>query len=456
MKTTARFWFFFVLISGLFLGTWYFYWETRNGHLESVSTVSRILPLSNETRGDLRTVADLAQILFGKKNEEQTYLILFQNNLELRPGGGFIGSFGILKTNNGTITEFTTHDTGNFDARIPDTTPAPYPFQETLRVKSLKLRDSNISPDWPTNAKVAENFYREGQGQEDFDGVIGITTNVLSSFLAVTGPVEIPGYPGVYGSENAVIDLEFQVEKGFDEQGIERGERKGVMTLLGNAILDRVKDLSLKDKLKLAQVLLDDLHKKDIQLYFKDENLEQIVTSAGWGGEIDSRWSDDYLMLVDSNMGAFKTDYRIKRSIDYSINLQTGKPTVTVKVTYEHMGEARDYMTKDYQSFTRLYVPAGSWLEKVEGHADKPIIFGEELGKKYFGTIVWVPLGQTRTVTWTYQVPATIAESFYDLKIEKQAGVNDMPVKVTVIKKDGAKETKETILNRPLVWSEGE
>lgn len=456
MQSSWRFWIVFILISLLFLGAWYFYWETRSGRgVGTLSTLSSLLPVSEELRGDLKTAVELAQAVIDTNGEERVFLVLFQNNMELRPGGGFIGAFGIVKIKDGTVTEFSSHDTGNFDGRIPDTVPAPYPMEETLRVKWLKLRDSNLSPDWPTNARMIEEFYRLGQGGETFDGVIGITTNVLTSFLEITGPVEVPGYPGTYGAENAILDLEYQVEKGFDEQGIERGERKEVMNLLGNTILEKVKALSWGDKLRLVQVVLDDLHKKDIMITLKDERLQSVVQKAGWGGDIDQNWRGDSLIAVDSNMGAFKTDYRMRRSLTYTVDLQGEQPQATVVMTYEHTGKARDYMTKDYQSFSRIYAPAGSWLEKVEGHAGKRLVFGEELGRKYFATMIHVPLGATRSVTWRYTLPAALSAD-YDLKIEKQPGVNDMPVTVTVIGKDGSQQTKKTVLNRAFVWSEAE
>jgi len=113
--------------------------------------------------------------------------VLFQNNFELRPGGGFIGSFGILKVKGGKVTKFEVHDTGNFDGRIPDTVAPPYPMKETLNIPSWKLRDSNWEPDFETNAKQAIEFYKMGQGEENFDGVVAITANVLTSFLSGRG-----------------------------------------------------------------------------------------------------------------------------------------------------------------------------------------------------------------------------------------------------------------------------
>ena len=445
-KHSTTFWIVFWIAAVVFLFGWYAFWEFKNRNVEDLGGLVGLLP-ETETKDDLRTVITIADALLYTNGETKTFLLLFQNNLELRPGGGFIGSFAILKVRDGSVTAFEVHDSGNFDGRIPDTVPAPYPMPETLKVKAWKLRDSNYSPDWMTNAEKAVEFYRLGQGEESFDGVIGITTNVLASFLKVTGPVEVPGYPGVYGPENAVLDLEYQVEQGFVEQNIARGERKTIMNALGRAVLDKAKDLSLPKKYELFKTVLEDLHRKDIQIAFKDKELQRVVENAGWGGIVDRVWQDDYLMVVDANLSALKTDYRMKRSIDYSVDLRPTDPTVTATVTYTHTAKTKDYMTRDYQTYLRLYVPEGSWLQTVSGNA-KPAVYGSELGKKTFGVLVQVPLGTTKSVTFQYTLPKNIDASFYDLKIQKQAGVNDVPVHLKITEKDGSIKEKDFTLNR--------
>lgn len=406
---------------------------------------------SQEFQGDLGTLMKLIGAFVNTNGQERVFLVLFQNNMELRPGGGFIGSFGILKVKNGSIVDFASHDVVNFDGRIPDTVPAPYPMFETLGVKTLKLRDSNISPDWSVNAKAAENFYKMGKGEEDFDGVIGITTNVLSSFLAVTGPVEVPGYPGSYDAETGVLNLEYQVEQAFYQQGITRGERKSIMNLLGNIILQKAKALPLKGKYQLFRAVLSDLHKKDIQISFKDEKLESAVREAGWSGEVNQTWDHDYLLAVDSNMNSFKTDYRIRRSMSYSIDLRGDVPKAELTVKYTHTAKDADFMTKDYLSFFRLYVPKGSWLVSVSGNT-KPPVFGDDLSRKYFGALVHVPLGSTLTTVWRYTLPKEYADH-YDLLIEKQAGLDGVPVHVKRIAKDGSVVEKDFTLDQSTVFS---
>ena len=443
------FWSLFALFSSLFLFGWFAYWEARH---QGLGSLLEKLPVSRELRSDASAVGFFADSVMRTDGHDRTYLILFQNNLELRPGGGFVGSFGILKIRDGKVVAFDVHDSGNFDGRIPDTVAPPYPMSETLKISSWKLRDSNWEPDFAANAKQAVTFYNMGGGEEKFDGVIAITTDVLSSFLSVTGPVEIPGFPGKYDEKNAIIDLEYQVEKGFLEQGVERGDRKSVMGLLGDQILAKVRELPPQDLFRLLQVVLDDLNQKDIQLWFADEDLEAEAVSAGWAGSFDGKWSDDFLMAVDANLNSWKTDYVMRRSMEYSVDLSQETPKAKLTVHYEHVGKEKDFMTKDYQTFLRVYVPNGSWLGGVSGNAKDPV-FGEFMGKKYFGVLVHVPLGTSKDVSFEYDLPKGIEREFYDLKIQKQSGLAGVPVKLTIVGKDGSKKETSFQLNRDYVYS---
>lgn len=447
------FWTLFATFAALFLVGWFVFWEVKHQGLGSLAGIAGNLPIvSKDVKSEAGAIGTLADAVMRTGGEEKTYLVLFQNNLELRPGGGFIGSFGIVKILDGKVTHFSVHDTGNFDGRIPDTAEPPYPMKETLKIPSWKLRDSNWSPHFPENAEKAIEFYKMGGGEESFDGVIGITTDVLSSFLAVTGPVEIPGFPGTYGAENAVIDLEYQVEQGFREQDIEFGERKSVLGLLGGQILGKVRELPPQDLLKLFGVVLDDLDQKDIQLWFVDEALQSRVEAAGWAGTFDGFWPDDFVMAVDANLNSWKSDYVVKRSLFYEVDLSGETPKAKLIVHYDHAGTEKNYMIKDYQTFLRVYVPEGSWLEKVSGNAKDPV-FGELLGKKYFGALVQVPLGGSKDVVFEYDLPKDLDRDFYDLKIQKQSGVKDIPVTIVTKGKDGLTKESTITMNRDFVLS---
>ncbi|NTW27520.1 MAG: DUF4012 domain-containing protein [Candidatus Moranbacteria bacterium] len=450
-KYTIKFWLIFWSVATILLVGWYLFLNTRsNGISSTVQSVVNFLPIDVTAKKEYQALNAVGDFLLKTDGKEKTFMVLFQNNMEIRPGGGFIGAFGIVKIKDGKVLSMETHDLSNFDARIPDTVPTPYPMQETLKVKSWKLRDSNFSPDFATNAKKAEEFYRMGDGQEQFDGVIGITSNVLTSILKITGPISIEGYPGTYDSENAVLALEYQVEKAFDEQGIDRGERKSIMSDLAKEIEKRVFDFSVSQKIDLAQVLLTDLNKKDIQLYFKDDNIQNLANDAKWTGAVDQSWNKDYLMTSDANLGSFKSDYFVKRSIDYTVDLSKDVPTAKLKITYEHTAKQKDWMTRDYTDYLRVYVSEKAWLIDQKNFDNTQ--FGSEFGKKYFGAIIRVPIGTSKTIEMNYTLPASVKND-YDLKIQKQAGLNNVPVTVHLIKADGTLDGFSKEMNGDIVLS---
>jgi hypothetical protein len=435
-KKSNRKFILFWIISILFLTGWYVFWQVRTKGVSSVaSSFLDLIPMDGAKREKLKTVGYFADYLMKKDDEEKTFLVLFQNNMELRPGGGYIGSFGILKVKNGKITYLQTHDLSNFDPRVPDGVEPPYPMGETLNIKSWKMRDSNWSPDFPTNAQKAEEFYKMGKGAEQFDGIVAINTDVLTSFLKTTGPVTIEGYPGSYDSENAVLNLEYQVEQGAYDQGIKRGDRKSVMNPLAESIIKKSFELDNSKKIELAEILLDDLNNKDIQLYFKDSELQNHAELANWSGEVNQDWKDDYLMIVDANLGSLKSDYYMKRSFEYRVDFSGDTPKVQLKVTYNHSAKVKSWMVSDYLTYLRVYVPSGSWLTGKNNLGE--IRYGDELGKKYFGSLFGVKVGETKTVEFDYSLPKDFSSDDYNLLIQKQSGISNVPGKIKIIDKKG-------------------
>jgi hypothetical protein len=442
---TLKFWLIFWTLSSIFLVGWFFFWNIKNRGLgETVSEIIGIFPIESTQKKQYQALAVLGGQLLAFDKQEKTLLVLFQNNLELRPGGGFIGAFAIVKLKGGKIISMETHDLSNFDANIPNTIAPPYPMRELGYVDSWKLRDSNFSPDFETNAKKALDFYYLGGGSEQFDGVVGITANMLTSVLKITGPIQVEGYPGTYKSEDAIISLEYQVEKAFEEQGISRDNRKSVMKDLSSEIEKKVLAFSISQKLQLAKVLIQDLNQKDIQLYFKNPTLQQTAQAVSWTGAIDQAWQQDFLMLVDANLGSFKSDYYIKRSFAYAVDLTGEIPQATLRLTYEHTAKQKDWMTRDYTSYLRVYVPTGAWLVSQQNFNNPK--FGTEFGKKYFGSIIRVPIGTSRAIEIKYNLPASVKNE-YNLKIQKQAGITAEPVSIQLKNTDGTTEEFSEVLD---------
>lgn len=430
-----QFWITFWFISSVLLLGWYLFLQVKNNAFKNLAHLTSVMPISRELKGEMDTVLAFADRFLQRDDRTYVFLLLLQNNWELRPGGGYIGSFGIVKIRNGSIESVEIHDTSNFDGRIPDAISVPYPMKQMLRVDWWKLRDSNYSLDFPTNAKQAELFYQMGNGEERFDGVIGLTTEVFVSLLKLTGPIELDGR--TYTFENAVETLEYQVEKGYVDQGIGVGDRKSIMRRLAEEMSVRLQPLTITTKFRLADIGRQLLLSKDVQIFIQNDELQKMVLERGWGGAVDSSWSKDYLAVVDANLGAYKSDPKVKRDVSYEIDLTTDRPKATLTLRYEHTALKRDWMTKDYASYTRVFVPSGSWLQFAEGVDMDTVQYGEEFGKKYVGFIVRVPIGKEAKYVLHYSLDREIRSVDYDMKVQKQPGTGPVPYVVRVREKTG-------------------
>lgn len=366
----------------------------------------------------------------------KTYLFLLQNNTELRPTGGFIGTYGIMKMENGDIRSFQTDNIYNLDDQVKDTLHISPPWQvaKYLNAGQLFLRDSNWAPDFPTSAKLAEDLYhQEGGVEQNLDGVISVTPTFIESLLKLTGPITVDGV--TFTSDNFVETLEYQVEQGFYKQGISTSERKEVIGDLASTLMDKLMSLPKEHWKDLWTTFEKDVDEKQILIFMQDEYLQNLAKEQGWAGEIRTA-NNDFLMFVDSNFASLKTDPGVKRTVTYDLRDDPDKGLVaTASIHYKNEG-AFNWKTTRYRTYVRLYVPEGSVLLSSSGamendklHGGKP---GEvetvaEFGKTRFGAFIAIEPQEEGTLAFSYTLPERLRDELnqqkkYSLLVQKQAG----------------------------------
>lgn len=392
---------------------------------------AQLLPIEQDTKEVIAAAQQLSEAVLKKDDVERTYLVLLQNNYELRPGGGFLGQYAVVTILNGEVKELTIEDANLLDQRITAKVTPPYPFNRMMQIKNWKFRDSNFSPDFPTNVEKAEYFYKLSGGWHTFDGVVAVNADVLNGALAITGPVTVPGYSHTFTSDGGALLLEEVVEKAYlgDDVPAEAKEaRKNIMKRLGQVMTEKL--VTVENIPKLITFGREQLEKKNIMLNFTDKHLQSIVAGVHWDGTVSEDWGGDYLYLVDANMGALKTDYYMKRAIKYEVDLTAEKPTATLTYTYSNTAPYGDWRTSDYHSYLRVYAPQGSNLLewKMVGYPS----IQEEFGKTYFGVKVDVIMGHSTEARFVYELPERFKTDPYSLLIQKQSGAGDIPVDVTV------------------------
>ncbi|MDE8668139.1 DUF4012 domain-containing protein [Pseudarthrobacter sp. H3Y2-7] len=171
--------------------------ETLSTGLNTASQVSRILPSMMGSNGT------------------RDYLVLVQNNAEIRASGGLPGALAVIRVNNGTIElvgQASGSEMGRFEPHL-DVDEAQAAIYST-RVGTF-ISDVNLTPDFPTTAKLAKGMWERRYGGS-IDGVVGIDPVVLAHILEASGPIDIApsgnvqppsSLPSVLTSKNVVKTL---------------------------------------------------------------------------------------------------------------------------------------------------------------------------------------------------------------------------------------------------------
>ncbi|HCC22776.1 TPA: hypothetical protein DF272_01200 [Candidatus Falkowbacteria bacterium] len=384
------------------------------------------------------TASDVLPELAGL-DREKVYLLLLQNNSELRPSGGFIGTYGILKVKNGELASIFTDNIYNLDKTIEDTNEIapPEPLVKYLNQKKWYMRDSNWWPDFPTSARKVEEFYHlEGGPETNIDGVLALTPDVIADFLKIVGPVTISGI--TFTADNFVDELQYQVEVGFFEDPKEFEERKEIISHLAEEIKNRLFNLKVEQLPLVFDTLENNLTEKFILGYFDQADLQTFFSTKNWSGEVRPT-PDDYLLVVDANLAALKTDRVMQRQVSYSVRPDSGGLLAEAKLTYINNGWF-DWRTTRYRTYTRVYVPAGSRIQSLKvGNTEfnpESIDTYHEFGKTAFGFFFQVEPGTRQVVTLRYHLPesvaAGLADSAYTLLLQKQSGVPEYDLSLNI------------------------
>lgn len=363
-------------------------------------------------------------------DKPKTYLVQLLNNTELRPGGGFIGAYAVVRFTNGKPELLTVNGTEVLDSLAPaEKLPEPpAPIKKYLKVERWYFRDSNWYPDFASSSVWGLDLYGRENGllASEVDGVIGFTPTVVEDILKILGPITVQGQQ--FTAENFTEKLEYEVEYGYKQKGLDFRDRKGILAELFHALGNKFGKGTLAHWPQYLAAVQELLTQKQIVVYARDPALQSTIVAQGFGGVLTPASSTaDYVLWTDANLGALKTDAALTRSLSYGL-VQTGSSTISqASMTYAHRGTF-DWRTSRYISYTRAYVPRGSRL--LAGYfngarlATSSIDFAIEAGRQSFGTVITFEPGTTSTLTFVYQLPSEVVSTShpYRLMVQKQIG----------------------------------
>lgn len=378
-------------------------------------------------------LSGLETILGG--DDFRRYLILFQNNNELRPTGGFVGSFAVVDVQKGKLLNVDVPGGGSYDVQGQLDTYLRPPLPLQLINYRWEFQDGNWFPDFAASAQKMAWFYQHSRGTT-VDGVIAINASVLERLLRVIGPVYNDSYNLALSTDTALAALQTKVELDYDKT---TNQPKAVIAEVLAQLLSLVQTIKPDQLVALLTELNAALTEKEIQVYFPDEKLQKQFRDFGWTGELAaSNDHQDYLMVVHTNLGGGKSNARVEEIIEHEAVVSAdGSVIDTVTLKRKHTGTPGElFFGETNLDYVRLYVPKGSellaaggfvypvgesfliadkWFKTDEDltryeqergvHIQSGTRLTEEFGKTVFGNWIVTKPGEVNEVWFRYKLP---------------------------------------------------
>jgi len=404
---------------------------TKTNKLEStLDTTLEILP----------RVLQIAPTLpeFFADNSRKKYLLIFQNNIELRPTGGFIGSVGFLSFENGKMLEIAIDDVYNLDGQLEGHVDPPEPILNYLRQPDWYLRDSNWHPDFGRSSAQIQWFLNK-EVNTKVDGVFAVDLEAARYLLSAIGGVRLSDFDTFVTDQNLYLEIQNRSEEEFFPGAT---NKRDILGSLARNILLEISTQKDLDFSALTTSIYRSLSEKHILVNFNDSAIQSAFDNAGWTGKLlqpscttldSSPCAPDYLMIVEANLGANKVNFFTEGNTLVEVKIDKNRLRRTVTINTTNNSNSHEFPGGTYKNYLRILTPPDTILEQVT--LDNNIVELTEISRESVGQYqswgVYLEIAPSKSSTlkllyssnFKPQLPAT-----YELMVQKQPGSKNTPV----------------------------
>ncbi|PZE78336.1 MULTISPECIES: DUF4012 domain-containing protein [unclassified Curtobacterium] len=314
--------------------------------IDTADTVSPVESAVNQLRSTLQSVAgeagvanravQLAPSMLGAHGSKQ-YLLLFENNAELRAGGGISGAIALLRADNGSISLEGQASSSDFTKAPSPVLPLPVETQGLYgSITGEYIQDVTLTPRFSSSSKLARAMWKQKYGQ-DVDGVLSIDPVTLSYILKATGPVTLPT-GDTLTSSNAVSLLLSEVYARYPDNA----EQDAFFAGAAADVFAKVSSGRF-DPSSLVSALAKGAGEGRLKLWSADPAEQLILAPTAISGSLprSSASTAKFGVYLNDATGA-KMDYYLTKQIAVGSKVcrADGRPTWTVQVTLKNTAPA--------------------------------------------------------------------------------------------------------------------
>ncbi|MBI4036523.1 DUF4012 domain-containing protein [Candidatus Daviesbacteria bacterium] len=347
----------------------------------------------------------------------KSYLVVLQNNTELRPSGGLITAISRIDFLDGKLKKIDNQKVSELDEKLKLNIEPPKELKQDLGLTSWSLQDAGWEGDFPTAARQVAYIYTKATG-EKIDGVVAIDLVALEELLNITGL--------------SVEDLADNALTSKDQN---------YFVKLEEGLLNKLFFVPNINWLGIVNSLGQSFEKKHTMVYFADTKLFSFLISQNLAGAfprpaVKDKKMADFLAILEANVGGNRVNFYVARkySLETSIGSE-GQISHRLKLTYINSSKTAVWPAGTYKNRVRFYAPFGSQLLRVLwGSQDitKEVSSFADYGRSGYSFVLLLAPTEEKALVLDWQLPDKIqfieGEATYRLDVVKQAGTNDDPL----------------------------
>lgn len=385
---------------------------------------------------------EISQVLNNLTQKDQRWLIIFQNSDEIRPTGGFMGSYSILTIQNGKLTEITTEDIYDADGQFSGFISPPAGVKEYLSSgNGLRLPDANWHPDTAVSSNQILQFFALGNKQK-ISGVILVNIEFAEGLLDVLGDIELIDYNTIVTSDNISEVLRTR-RSDFFPGSI---QKKHMLSQLLTQVRLKLLSLDPEQIPELFELVTEHLKMHSLQFYAVDTQIDESIAKHNFRQMLPEETQELYLYIVESNVGINKANKNINRSVD----IEMSSNTISVLITFDNLNtppkesKLTELLPKDfnrtlqasdsatlpeshlsYVNYQRIIVPTNWELDTITINSEEVTEFNSAIVERFehlkeIGTLLIVPEQNSSKIEYRFFINP---ESNSKLTIQHQPGL---------------------------------
>lgn len=418
------------------------------------------------------------------------YLLILQNETEMRASGGLLSAFGNLTMSNGEIGDINLTDMWNLETHVSYDLGVDVGYrnifgQLVLMERGcgsyyLRAQDAGIYPDLRLTMDMLSDYYDVAnlyspQDFPEYDHVLIINNHFAETLIGLLDPLEVEGFGTV--TSDRLYDLIKSETDSVENRG--NPERKSIIKDIANAAKKKLFEFKIADMPKIINAMIESIQAKDIGIYSPNNSeLELYLEKYGFSGETAQTFEGDYFQLSEAQNCALKINRWLRNDVTQTVNIDdSGNVTKSVFTKWVQPEVYQDsYLDQydmsgrfTYRAWVRYMMPNGSTNVVSDGYAHSGYLYyypkeyyDDQINKYVSDNIIQfdsrrgsadVPIPETQ-LNVSYSLPDDLnynTTGSYKLLVQKHPGKSWGEKNVVVINHDGEQYKVEFILDRDKV-----